>query len=225
MVEKGWRFCPNCGAGLEQMGGSIFDEIFSRFRREFKDVDKLFDKEFEVLDLSPFFRNSHALGGTGTPRGAGRPRGSGFTIKITRGNGEQPRVDVKTFGNLDRNEVRREVADEMRDLGMKTPLMAGRGERSPEGRRAQKEKPHQEPARFTEEPKTQVRSVGTEVTVEMELPDVKSEGDIEINELESSVEVRARTGDKAYFKIITKPERFSVTSKRFEEGRLYLEFS
>lgn len=220
-VEKGWRFCPNCGAGLEQRGGSIFDDIFSRFRREFKDMDKLFDKEFEVLDLSPFFRNLHAQGGAGTPSDAGRPRRSGFTIKITRSNRERPRVDVKTFGNLDRNDVRREVAGEMRELGMKAPLMAGQEE----GRKPEEEKSHHEPARFTEEPKTRVRSTGTGVTVEMELPDVKSEGDIEINALESSVEVRARAGDKAYFKIITKPGGFSVTSKRFEKGRLYLGFS
>ena len=224
-ADRGWRFCPNCGAGLEQQGRSLFDDIFSRFRREFKQMDKLFDKEFEVLDLSPFFRAPHTLEGTGTPRGTGRPRRSGFTIKITRRNREQPRVDVKTFGNLDRNEVRREVAEEMKDLGIEAPLMASQEEGPSEKPKASEEKPHQEPARFTEEPKTQVRSVGTGVAVEMELPDVKSEGDIEINELESSVEVRARAGDKAYFKIITKPERLSVTSKRFERGRLHLEFS
>jgi hypothetical protein len=39
------------------------------------------------------------------------------------------------------------------------------------------------------------------------------------------VEVRARAGDKAYFKIITKPEQFSVTSRKFGSGKLHLEFS
>ncbi len=219
-IDRGWHFCPNCGSSLEQKGRSIFDDIFSRFRREFKEMDKLFDKEFEVLDLSPFFRAPH------TPEGTRRPRRSGFTIKITRRNREQPRVDVKTFGNVDRNEVRREVAEEMKELGIKTtPMGTVQKERPYEKPKALEEKPHQEPAKFTEEPRTQVRSVGTRVMVEMELPDVKSEGNIEINELESSVEVRARAGDRAYFKIITKPERFSVTSKRFERGRLYLEFS
>jgi HSP20 family molecular chaperone IbpA len=217
-ADRGWRFCPNCGSSLEQQGRSIFDDIFARFRREFGEMDKMFDKEFEVLDLSPFFRAR-------SPEGAPRPRSSGFTIKITRRNREHPRVDVKTFGNVDRNEVRREVAEEMKDLGIKAaPMGALQKERRHE-RPKPLEKPQQEPAKFTEEPRTHVRSVGTRVTVEMELPDVKSEGDIEINELESSVEVRARAGDKAYFKIITKPERFSVTSKRFERGRLYLEFS
>jgi HSP20 family molecular chaperone IbpA len=214
-VEKGWRFCPNCGAGIEREG-SLFDDIFSRFRKEFKEMDRLFDKEFEVLDLSPFFR---------APQ---KPKTSGFTIKITRRDHEQPRVDVRTFGNVNNNEVRREVAEEMRDLGikggMRIPSGAGPGKRGPV-ERSRSPEAGMKPARFMEEPKTHVRSAGNRVTVEMEIPDVKSGGDIEINELESSVEVRARAGDKAYFKIITKPERFSVTSKRFEKGRLYLEFS
>jgi HSP20 family molecular chaperone IbpA len=213
-VNKGWRYCPNCGTVIEQRSRSIFDDIFSRFRSEFRDMDKLFDKEFEVLDLSPFFR--------ARPQGTGRPRGTGFTIKITRRNNEQPRVDVKTFGNVDRNDVRKEVAEEMGSLGIRPGSPGTVQKERPPG---PPEKPAQEPARFCEEPRTSVRSIGTKVMVDMELPDVKSESDIEISELQSSVEVRARAGDKAYFKIITKPERFSVTSRRFVKGRLHLEFS
>lgn len=225
-VDKGWRFCPNCGSGLEERSRSLFDDIFSRFRREFDETDRMFDREFEVLDLSPFFRNLK------------RPRGTGFTIKITRRGGEQPKVDVKTFGNVNPQEVRKEVAQGMKSLGLRpvppvTEKRQGPQERPAERTASQpaeqpREQPEESPAqppRVTEEPKTQVRSVGTKVMVEMELPDVKSRDDIEVKELESSVEVRARAGDKAYFKIITKPEQFSVKSKSFENGRLHLEFS
>jgi hypothetical protein len=210
--EKGWRFCPNCGSILEAGARSVFDDIFSRFRREFKEMDKLFDKDFEVLDLSPFFRS---------PRQSS-PQRKGFTIKITRRNREHPRVDVRTFGDVNRDEVRKEVAEEMHDLGY-TPEPATPKSRQPD--QSLDQKPDEKPVKFTEEPRAEVRSIGTKVIVEMEMQDVKSEEDIRVSDLESSVEVRARAGDKAYFKIITKPERFSVTSKLFEKGRLHLEFS
>jgi HSP20 family molecular chaperone IbpA len=213
-AEKGWRYCPNCGLGVEHHSRSIFDDIFSRFRREFKDMDKMFDKDFEVLDLSPLIRNFQ------------KPRGSGFSIKITRRGREQPKVDIQTFGNVDRNVVRKEAAEEMKALGIR-PSVAGQSERQekPVEKPQVFERPAPKPAKFTEEPKTQVRSIGTKVMVEMDLPEVKNESDIEVNDLESSVEVRARAGDKAYFKIITKPARFSVTSKHFEDGKLHLELS
>jgi hypothetical protein len=67
--------------------------------------------------------------------------------------------------------------------------------------------------------------MGSKVIVQMEIPDVKSIDDIDVKELESSVEVMARAGDKAYFKIIKKPEGHSITSKRYEKGKLFLEIS
>ena len=136
-VEKGWRFCPNCGSVTERQSRSLFDEIFSRFRGEFKDMDKMFNKEFEVLDLSPFLRQQ------------GRPRGAGFTIKITRRNNERPNVNVRTFGNIDNDVVRKEVAEGMRPLGVAQP-----GERplpEPE-RKSDFQKTRHEPAKITEEP-------------------------------------------------------------------------
>lgn len=219
-AEKGWRFCPNCGSIIHARSKSLFDDIFSRFRGEFKEMDKAFEKEFEVLDLSPVFRQNHHLG---NHRKVNR---KGFTIKITRRNDQRPRVNVQTFGNIDRNAVRKEVSEEMKGLGMEEsdiPRPAPRAEHA-QGTHL-KGNPHHKPARFTEEPNTKVRSLGNKVIVDMELPDVGSESDIEVKRLESSVEVRARAGDKAYFKIITKPEQFSVTSRSFEKGILHLEFS
>ena len=221
-VEKGWRFCPNCGSVTQRPAKSLFDEIFSRFRKEFSSMDSQFnrlDKEFEVLDLSPFIRQQR---NPTLKRGQG---GSGFTIKITRRNNEQPRVDVKTFGNVDNNALRKEVNEEMQSLGMKSSSNGPLPEPAKEPPRKRFSREFPGPARFTEEPKTSVRSLGTKLVVSMEMGDVKSEGDIEINELESSVEVRARAGDKAYFKIIKKPEHFSLKSRSFEKGRLSLEFS
>ena len=214
-IEKGWRYCPNCGSVTEKPGKSLFDEIFSRFRKEFRSMDSAFDKvdkEFEVLDLSPFIRQP------------GGPKGKGFTIKITRRNNQQPKVDVRTFGNVDRAAVRRDVAQGMHSMGMKPSSRAQLPKPAREGSPS-KFKHDEKPAKIMEEPRTSVKSLGTKLLVEMDMDDVKSQDDIDVKELESSVEVRARAGDKAYFKIIKKPGQFSVRGKRFEKGKFYLEFS
>ena len=77
----------------------------------------------------------------------------------------------------------------------------------------------------TEEPKADIRRLGNGVSVDISVPGVKSQEDIDIKELESSVEVKAIAGDKAYFKILTKPPQFRLTGKSFKDGQLHLEFS
>ena len=220
-AEKGWRFCPNCGSSMQNNIRSLFDEIFSRFRKEFKEMDRTPNKEFEVLDISPFFRQ-------GQPRVPAKTKRKGFTIRITRQGNQRPKVNVQTFGNVNRDAVRRGISETIGGMdgsrmfqNMPRPAPRDSGEISPE----KKAEPEQEPAKYTEEPKTSIKSLGNKIVVDMELPDVKSGSDISINQLESSVEVRARAGDKAYFKIITKPGQLSVTSKVFEKGKLHLEFS
>jgi hypothetical protein len=224
-TERGWRFCPNCGSSLQPSRRSLFDEIFSRFRSEFDDMDSMdrFDKEFGVLDLSPFFRGM----------GKGTPNRKGFTIRITRKGNDAPKVDVQTFGQANNDEIRREISRRMRRLdpsaqGMvrKTTMDSSHDQLPrPEPRKDGPKDIHIKPAKITEEPEAAVKVIGDRVIVDMDLPDVRSGHDIQINQLESSVEVRARAGDKAYFKIITKPERLSLTSRKFDKGMLHLEFS
>jgi HSP20 family molecular chaperone IbpA len=219
---------------------SLFDDIFSRFRKEFSE-SRMFDRDFEVLDISPFFKQDEAREDP-QKRFQGIPPGKkrrGFTIKITRRSNQKPRVDVRTFGNVSKDEVRKGISKAMRSIGPAGPEEIPRPvpRKIPQSPVSGKEVPDQappagprpareeKPAKYTEEPKTEIRSLGDRVVVEMELPDVKSESDIRINQLQSSVEVRARAGDKAYFKIITKPEQLSVTSRKFEKGTLRIEFS
>jgi HSP20 family molecular chaperone IbpA len=77
----------------------------------------------------------------------------------------------------------------------------------------------------TEEPKTSVARSASNVVVSIQLPGVKSDKDIEVCELENSVEVKALAHDRAYFKILTKPSQFRLAKKRFEKGVLEMEFS
>lgn len=202
-VDSKWKFCPKCGANLRN---NLFERIFDRFHREMQEFDKMFERQFEVFDLSPFFQKPI--------------RGKGFTIKITGGTGQKPKVIVQTFGDVDKNSV----AKELSKLGVKNSEM-------PSEIRQKKEPIHSDLTekkslpKIMEEPKTDVKRIGQTVVVNMHLPDVKEEHDIEIKDLEESVEVKAIAGDKAYFKILTKPSDTKVVNKKFKDGNLRLEFA
>ena len=205
-IEKGWGFCPSCGS---RISGDFFEEIFSRMRKEIAEMSKLFEKDIEAIDLSPWFR------GMDKNRFVIQPKGSGFTIKIVQAGGGEPKVTVKAFGDADREKIKKSIEG-----------TEARRQPIPAGIRMEKEagRPGREPA-STEEPKTSVNRSPAGVEVLMELPGVASEKDIEICELENSVEVKAFAGGKAYFKIITKPPKFRLARKSFQNGTLRMVFS
>jgi HSP20 family molecular chaperone IbpA len=199
-VKKEWEFCPNCGFRLKSVDifsdlfdTRFFDQMSREIERMFKDIDKQFripEKNFEVIDLTPMIK----------------PKSRGFSIRIFDNGSGKPKIDVKTFGDIDKKELEKEVYGK---LGVK-----------PEEHKKLKPVPE-----ITEEPKCNVKRVGDKLIVNVELPDVKSEDDIDIKDLENSVEIKALCGKKAYFKILTKPPKFHLNNYKFEKGVLYLEFS
>jgi HSP20 family molecular chaperone IbpA len=131
--------------------------------------------------------------------------------------------------------VKREISEDLEEMGvsgrksekrehkegfLRRMIPAG-GPAEP-GREAPKKDEHPEP-RSTEEPECEVRPLEDRVVVEIKLPGVRSEDDIRIKELESSVEVKAMVKDKAYFKILTKPENRRIAGKSFRKGVLKIE--
>jgi len=213
-IEKRWDFCPHCGAMLTM---NQIDDIMEKMGQQMKHMDKLFRKDFEVFDLSPYFKS----------RGSG---GSGFSIKIVQQNHNKPKVSVNTFGNIDKEKLEKQI---YRQLGTKKAASETMHEKegflkklgiTKDGKPETKRYGVAAPKR-TEEPKTEVKRLESTVVVNMDMPGVRSDRDIEIKELENSIEVKALAGDKAYFKILTKPEQFRLIKKRFSRGMLHLEFS
>ena len=204
---EGWKFCPRCGSVLEKAkDGDFFEDVFERMEREMKEMDRSFrpsERNFEVVDLSPFF---------------GQAKGSGFTVKITRSGDGKPKIDIKTFGNVNKKELENEaVRMGFRDR-IGRALKPGKG-----GPEAGEGNVNLENARTTEEPETSVKNIGGRIIAEVSLPGVKKSGDIEIRVLENSIEVRALAGNKAYFKILTKPPQTSVVRREFGKGILTIE--
>ena len=56
----------------------------------------------------------------------------------------------------------------------------------------------------------------------MDIPDVKSLDDIEVKQLQQSIEIKAYAGDKAYFKLIPIPSNATVNNE-FKDGILKIE--
>ncbi len=204
-VEGGWKFCPKCGA---RTGRRIFSfgDIFSKALKDMETLSKRVDRDMEAFDISPWFDE--------IPEGLknhAKPSRKGFSIRITSGTGMEPNIDVKTFGNVDKEEVRKQIE--------KMSYVPSKPSREKEQPRKERPAP-----KNTEEPATTIRKEDSMVLVDMDIPGVKEE-DIEIEDLESSIEVKAISGDKAYFKIITKPEAKALVESRFADGKLHLEFA
>lgn len=72
-----------------------------------------------------------------------------------------------------------------------------------------------------EEPETKIERKGNRQTITIKLPGVKYE-DVEIKRLESSIEIKAFVGDKAYFKLIPVPSNAAI-NKSFEDEMLKIE--
>lgn len=225
--EKDWQYCPKCGFGLRRMNSDFsFNDIFERVQKQMESMDKSFTKDLEAFDLSPAFRQVRE-----------RPVGNkarGFRITMSSGTGKQPKISVKTFGDNNeemKNEILGQIGAQKQERSENTNKVQGRRFRIPliirPGReRVMREERKEIPIQGnTEEPKTNVKRMGSGVVVDMDVPGVKSGDDVSIRELENSVEVKAIASDKSYFKILTKPSNFRLTEKRFKKGKLQLGFS
>lgn len=198
--EKGWTYCPKCGSmQRDDFFNSMFASVGKRMKEMESETSKL-DKVFEVRDISPFFR---------------KPKSAGFSIKIVRSTGKEPQVSVKTFGNVDKENVTRQIEEQLK-TGNQLKINL---------RRSSRQESHLPIPEKTEEPKINIRRLDNKVVVDVGLPDVSSLDDIHIQELESSVEVKAVAKKKAYFKILTKPPNTRLINREFSHGVLSLEFS
>ena len=204
-VDKQWEFCPKCGSHVH-VKRDVFSDMFTKVFDEFKDMNKVFERDVEAMDISPWFR---------------KPKGSGFSIKIVTSGSKQPKVSVRTYGDVDQNRIKKELYNQ---LGVPEEKMKEEKVNQDEYLELKDQKKPQKTPKLTEEAKADIRKVGEKVIVELQLPGAKAD-EIDINELESSVEVKAVVGEKAYFKILTKPQDYRLFNQNFKNGVLHLEFA
>jgi len=196
-VKGQWEYCPRCGEELVEKEKEEVEfrpfGMFEEIDREFERIDKTFGSEF--------FRMPRL-----------KPiRGGGISITIHSATGREPRVEIKTSG--DYKKVEPEIK---RKLGVKPAVE----EIEEEG--VERKKPVRVP-KITEEPETRIETVGNRQKIQVKLPDVKDEKNIEIKKLEQSIEIKALAGDKAYFKLIPIASNASISGKEFKNGVLRIE--
>ncbi len=198
-VKDEWDFCPYCGYSLKEKY-RVEERFFEDFEglESFNRIFERMEKEFEEMLKMPTFK---------IPRiKFSSPGVSGISITIHSGTGMKPRVEVKTYGEYKKLEPEIE-----RRLGVKVPV-----EEVEEEREVEYERP-----KVTEEPEAKVSRVGKKTIIEIKLPDVEREEDIEVKRLEQSIEIRARAKDKLYFKLL--PIVGEIVSKSFKDGVLKIE--
>ncbi len=218
-VEKKWSYCPDCGLSFGQqepfsMGN--LDDVFRELERMAQQMERgmrMPMRNVEVLDLTPFFQSM---------------KRGGFTIQINQSGGKPPQVNIQTFGDVDRRRLEEQI---QRRMGVKpkvsAPAVQAVSKAAAQAKQVQRVETNAQfaKAKVTKEPSAEIRRLGDRLLVDISLPGVKHEKDIDINELEYSVEVKALAGDTGYFKILTKPEQFSLARSRFSDGKLHLEFA
>ncbi len=129
-------------------------------------------------------------------------KGGSIHITVQSGTGMEPKVEIRTSG-----EYKKLEPEIKRRFGLQEIT--------------EKEE-KQRKVKITEEPKAKKIMKGNKTIITIELPDVKSEEDIEIKRLEQSIEIKAFAGDKAYFKLIPIPENATI-NKKFKDGILEIE--
>ncbi len=156
----------------------------------------------EFFDLKPEFVNKHPLFKSG-----------GFRVKITRNGDGPPSVDIKAFGDAD-EKLARKMTEAIR---AQNEASAREREETPE--EGEEESFPRDVSQYRE-PAATTRWAGDHLIVDLELPGVESEEDIEVKKLEESIEVKAFAGDSGYFKILSIPKGAKLLGRDLKDCRL-----
>jgi HSP20 family molecular chaperone IbpA len=194
--------CPTCGYPIQEewnycpnCGTPLGFKKFFEF--DFGKIFEDFEKEFREMlkTFKPFKEEMFE-----------EPfiKGGGISIKIESGTGKKPKIEIKTFGDYKNLEPK-----------IKEQIMKKYGIKEEETEKVREVK-------VTEEPEAKIVRKGNQIEIEVLLPDVENENDIEVKELEESIEIKAYAKDKAYFKIISKPTNKHIADKKFEKGKLII---
>ena len=131
-------------------------------------------------------------------------KSGGISISISSFGNGRPEIKVSSFGNIPKfKEKEQEVRNKTATLAL--PI-------SDSGKFAGLPK---------KEPETNIRRLSNKVVYEINMPGVKSEKDISIIQLESSIEIKALAGKKVFYKII--PINLPISKYDLSQGILTLE--
>lgn len=222
-INTSFEYCPHCGFYLEDkekeredygllgkndinnfanelklpLGfNTIFKKLMSEMNKQFSELDNGFGNERKVNRIDekkPIIKNG------------------GISINISSGAGT-PIIKVRSFGNMPEfKEMHKQIKGENKKEITKSKVFS----------RIDEEKIRELSKLPRQEAVSKVRRLSGKVVYEIDLPEVKSDEDIIINQLENSIEIKAFAKDKAYFKFL--PVSLPLLKYKLDEGKLILE--
>jgi len=232
-VDSTYSFCPFCGAQLKEI-----KKIEEQHDRNLGQMEKSFEEAFQmpffvrlpfkkiIRDLDKQFRQmDKVIGGTQIKKQENKGRINnldirklptnvqGISIKVETSSEGQPIIKVGHFSPGQKIKFPTAVKKTKKNKEEKSIKLPKK-----KLTKAQKEKLKKLPR---EEPQTKVRRLTDKIVYEIILPGIKSEKDIIITKLENSIEIKAFTKNKAYFKLI--PLSLPIKNYFVEKGKLILE--
>jgi len=175
-------------------GEKFFEPSFNLgfpFNAIFKQLEKQIEKEMRVVDKNM----DKSLLDMDDPT----PMVGGLTIKIDSSNGT-PIIKVSSMNQHEKHKAPKE------SVGLRPKI---------------DEKKVEELSKLPkEEANTTVRRLTDRIIYELDIPGVDKEN-IMVTKLQNSIEIKAFSKDKAYFKLI--PLAHQILNSRLEEGKLVLE--
>ena len=192
-MSKKHNFCPHCGLSMRE-GEKFFEPQFNLgfpFNAIFKQLEKQIERELREIDKNM----DKPLLDSDNPT----PFVQGLTIRIDSSNGN-PVIKVSSSGKEQKENIPKD------NVGLRS--------------RITEEKAEKLSSLPKEEAKTTVRRLTDRIIYELSLPEVDKENII-VTRLQHSIEIKAFSKDKAFFKLI--PLSMPILNSKLEDGKLILE--
>lgn len=201
-IESKFSFCPYCGLNNADKKNDFwndgfidefdFDSLFSKF--PFGNLMQEIEKQLKEIDKSMKVEEK-------------KPVESGISISISSSNLGKPVIRVKNLGKGNAIPIQIRSVQEQPKIEKKQFIDEKEIERMSKLPRKEAE--------------TKVRRMTNRIIYEIELPGVDSLKNVSISKLENSIEIKAFSKDKAYFKLI--PVSLPILRYGLKEGKLILE--
>lgn len=219
-IEKNFEFCPHCGKDFrverrmqdERDFGFLGkeDELFPDFSSmNSKSIPfgNLFDSLLKQVDAQMHELDKQM----GKEEKIKREiKTSGFNISISSSNQNQPEIRISGFGpEFEKIKGNMKVGREVeKEIKIKKPVIS-------------EERAKQIAKLPRKEAETNVRRLSNKIIYEISLPGVEKLEDVIINKLENSIEIKAFSKNKVYFKLL--PINLPIVNYQLTEEKLILE--
>jgi len=204
-INRNFYFCPFCGNRTREIKEEDFGFLGRDDVIDFPDIDMglPLGKIFNSL-IKEFDKQFRQLDKMIAEDNKDIMKTNGISISISTEPGKEPRISVK---NLNEEKKSKLITEKIPKKSIEiTEEQASKMAKLPR-----------------QEAETKVRRLSNKIVYEIALPGVKDIKNIFINKLENSIEIKAFSKDKVYFKLI--PINLPILNYKLKDEKLLLELA